>query len=96
MIERMMNPTITLTRKHFATEEDWQRAIREGGTFTLAGGIRVHLTLGEEMDLDDDGGVNLGEPVAKVSISGSHDVEVTTYTEEVTFHPDGSYSRRLG
>ncbi|MHC2003021.1 hypothetical protein ACYQR9_21670 [Methylobacterium sp. CM6241] len=45
------------------------------------------------VNLDDDW---LGGPVAKVSISGSHDVEVTTYTEEVTFHSDGSYSRRLG
>lgn len=49
------------------------------------------MVWGDEVD-----DVWLGEPVAKVSLCDSHDVEVTTYTEEVTFHSDGSYSRRLG
>lgn len=55
-------------------------------------GCPRHLVVwGDEVD-----DVWLGEPVAKVSLCDSHDVEVTTYTEEVTFHSDGSYSRRLG
>lgn len=91
---KTLNPTVTLTRKDFATEEDWQRAIREGGTFNLLGGIRVSVILGDEVDLDDDWGLSV-PLIAEASISGDQGVEVTTYTDEVTFHSDGSYSRRL-
>ena len=94
MNERLMNPTVSLTRKDFATDEDWQRAIREGGTFNLRHGTRVHLPLGEEVDLDDDWGPSL-PLIAEASISGDQGVEVITYTDEVTFHSDGSYSQRL-
>jgi hypothetical protein len=35
--------TIKLKRTAFLSEEDWQRAIREGGTFNLRGGFRVYI-----------------------------------------------------
>ena len=94
MNERSMNPTVTLGRKDFATEEDWQRAIREVGTFNLRGGIRVYVTVSEEVDLDYDWGPSV-PLVAEVSVSDGGTVEVTDRGKEVTFHADGSYSRRL-
>ncbi|TXN10209.1 hypothetical protein FV219_06615 [Methylobacterium sp. WL122] len=34
-------------------------------------------------------------PAGDVFLSPDQDVEATTHTAEVTFHPDGSYSKRL-